>query len=289
MSIRRVIACIGAVAIASALVGCSSSGNSDKNTTGTNSGSPASGVSGTVTAGVLTIAFPDFPYPGMAEGSNPSDPTGGYFVDVAKSLAKSMNLDLKFEGIDFNAMIGGQAKNYDIAMDSFSITPDRQQKFDMTIPIYSDHVGIVTNKSANASTVDDIRNMTLGSCGGCDTFQYITTVIKPHKTPRGFDQDLAKYMAVQNGQIDGALGNVPTILAKLTLPQFNKLKLACKLPQPSEYAFILKKGSPFFDKVQQLLKAMDSDGTLADLLKKDLNPTLGGVDPDAVPDCPSFS
>jgi hypothetical protein len=41
--------------------------------------------------------------------------------------------------------------------------------------------------------------------------------------------------------------------------------------------------------VQQLLKAMDSDGTLADLLKKDLNPTLGGVDPDAVPDCPSFS
>ena len=294
MGIRRAIALVGAGLIAASLAACSSSGGgTDSNTSSAAPGSqtaPASAapVAGTLTPGVLTIAFPDFPYPGMAEGDKPTDPTGGYFIDVAEALAKQMNLKVKYEGIDFNAMIGGQAKNYDIAMDSFSITPDRQKKFDMTIPIYSDHVGIATKKSTNASTAEDIRNLVLGSCGGCDTFAYITDVIKPHKTPRGFDQDLAKYMAVQNGQIGGALGNVPTILAKMTLPQFKDLKVACKLSDASEYAFILNKGSKIYSQVQTILKALDADGSLAAWQQKDLAPTMGGVDPNAVPDCPSF-
>ena len=197
MRIRSIVVCAGTALIALALVGCSSSGNTSQSGSAPNSSavsgttaaaastsSAATGTTGTLTPGVLTIVFPDFPYPGMAEGSNPSKPTGGYFVDVANKLAKQMHLKIKYEGIDFNAMIGGQAKNYDIAMDSFSITPDRQKKFDMTIPIYSDHIGLMTKKSTNTSTATVIRNLTLGSCGGCDTFHYITTVIKPHKTPR---------------------------------------------------------------------------------------------------------
>ena len=75
-------------------------------------------------------------------------------------------------------------------------------------------------------------------------------------------------MALQNGQIGGALGDLPTILAKLTLPQFKGLKAACKLSQVTNYAFILNKGAKIYPQVQSILTSLNSAGTLAALQKR---------------------
>lgn len=242
----------------------------------------------TLKPGVLTVVFADFPYAGFIDGSDPTAPTGGYFVELSEKIGKELGLKVEYNKIDFTAMIGGQAKNYDISADTFSILPERVQKFDMTVPIWSDHIGIATKKGVDTSTADKVRGLKLGSCGACDTAQYINNVIKPTVKPLGFDDDQQKYDAVMDGRIDGALGNLPSILAKTQLPKYAGMQAACQLPEERDYAWILNKGAAVFPKVQELLKKYEADGTLKALQDKHVLPTLGGIDPASVPTCPSF-
>ena len=145
------------------------------------------------------MAIPDFPYPGFLEGTDPTAPTKGYYVDMANDLASRLGLKVKWVPADFTAFISGQFTAYDIAANSFSITPVRLEKFTMTEPVYSYHQGLMTKKGVPVSTQDEIKNLVLGACGACDTFQFIVNVIKPNKEPRGFDVDITKYDAVLSG------------------------------------------------------------------------------------------
>jgi ABC-type amino acid transport substrate-binding protein len=242
----------------------------------------------TLVPGTLTVAIPDFPYPGFIEGTDPTAPTGGYYVDMANEIGKQLNLKVVWVPADFTAFISGQFTAYDIAADSFSITPVRQQKFNMTDPVYAYHEGLMTKKGVPVGTQEQIKNLVLGSCGACDTFQFITDVIKPSKEPRGFDIDITKYDAVLSGSIDGAIGDLPVILSKIATPKYSKLAAACQFKKSVDAAWIMQKNSKIVDQVKAVLTNAKADGKFDDWTKKNILPQLGGVDPTSVPPCADY-
>jgi polar amino acid transport system substrate-binding protein len=243
----------------------------------------------TIEPGVLTVAIPDFPYPGFLEGTDPTAPTGGYYVDMANHIAAEMGgLTVKWVPADFTAFISGQFTAYDVAADSFSITPVRQEKFDMTQPVYSYHEGLMTKAGVPVASADDIRSLRLGSCGACDTFQFILNVIQPTVEPRGFDIDITKYDAVLSGQIDGAIGDLPVILAKVATPKYEGLVAACQFKDAVDAAWILPKGSPIYEQVKQILADAEAKGLYKEWEDKNVVPTMGGVSPSTVPPCADF-
>jgi polar amino acid transport system substrate-binding protein len=242
----------------------------------------------TIEPGSLTVAIPDFPYPGFLEGTDPTAPTKGYYVDMANDLGQRLGLKVKWVPADFTAFISGQFTAYDIAADSFSITPVRLQKFTMTDPVYSYHEGLMTRKGVPVSTKDQIRNLVLGACGACDTFQFIVNVIKPTKEPRGFDVDITKYDAVLSGTIDGAIGDLPVILSKVATPKYSQLVAACQFKTAVDAAWIMPKNSPIGDAVKKALAAAKSEGKFAEWEKTNIFPNFGGVDPASVPLCDDY-
>lgn len=242
----------------------------------------------TLEPGTLTVAIPDFPYPGFLEGTDPTAPTQGYYVDLANELGKQLGLKVKWVPADFTAFISGQFKDYDIAADSFSITPVRQEKFNMTMPVYSYHQGLMTKPGVPVATEEDIKNLRLGACGACDTFQFIVNVIKPNKEPRGFDIDITKYDAVISGAIDGAIGDLPVILAKVATPKYSGGVAACQFAKSVDAAWILPKDSKIVPEVEKALAEMKASGKFAEWEKKNIVPTLGGVDPNSVPKCADY-
>jgi ABC-type amino acid transport substrate-binding protein len=147
----------------------------------------------------------------------------------------------------------------------------------------------MTKQGVKVATADDVRNLVLGACGTCNLFKYITDTIKPNKEPRAFDQDIQKYDAVATGQIDGALGDVPVILAKTKDPKYAGTVAACKFQPAVDNAWILPKDSKIIDQVNQIITDLKNDGTLATWEKQYVTPLSGGVDPNTVPDCPKFS
>jgi polar amino acid transport system substrate-binding protein len=250
-------------------------------------GAPAP-VFQTLRPGVLTVVLPDFPYQGYLEGNDPTAPTRGYYVSMVDVLAKKMNLKVVYSKVDFTAFIGGQIKDYDIAVDTFSITPERQQRFSMSEPVVQFYLAIFTKAGVPVATKDDVRKLVLGSGATSVNFKFITDVIKPIKEPRGFDQDVAKYDAVSVGQIDGALGDLYVSMAKSTDPKFKGTVAACKFKTPSNAAWILPKDSKIIDEVNKVVTGMRADGTLAGFEKQFVIPLAGGGDPSTVPLCPDF-
>lgn len=242
----------------------------------------------TLVPGVLTIALPDFPYKGYIEGNDPTSPTDGYYVQMITKIANDMGLKPAFKKVDFTAFIAGQMKDYDVAVDTLSVTPERQQLFEMTVPVVQFYKALFTKEGVAASTKADIQDMVLGSGSTSVNFKFITEQIKPTKEPRGFAQDVSKYDAVLVGQIDGAIGDLYVSLAKTHDPKFKGTAVACKWTTPSTASWALPKGSPLIGEINKRIDAMRTDGTLEALTTKYIIPLAGGSDPNAVPGCPDF-
>lgn len=243
----------------------------------------------TLDRGVLTLAVPFFPYPGFAEGEDITNPTGGFYTELGNKLAADMGLEPKWVPIDWTAMIGGQAKGYDITATAITKLPDRMEIFDMTTTLDSDYLALMVKEGTPAGTAEDIRDMVIASCGACDSAALINDVIKPSKTPLALDQDLEKYQALKIGRADAAMGDLSTILSMLTKSEYEGYEVACRFDDPIERGWALEKDSPLFEEVDGLLQSYKDDGTADELFEEWVVPTLGGVVPEDVTICPSFN
>lgn len=87
-------------------------------------------------AGVLTVVT-DPTYAPM-EFTDDKGSIVGLDPDIATAVARKMGLEVKFGKGDFNGIIAGiEAGRYDASWASFSVTPDRQKRVDMTSYINS--------------------------------------------------------------------------------------------------------------------------------------------------------
>jgi ABC-type amino acid transport substrate-binding protein len=275
------------------LAACQGGGPSPSSAPESEAGEPSAAPSEaaqveTLTPGVLTVAVPHFPYPGYIEGEDPTAPTEGYYVSMMEEVADQLGLEIEYISADFTAMMAQQFNDYDIMMTTLSITPERQETFDMTTPVTEFYEGIMVREGTSVATADEIRALKLGVCGTCALFTFITDVIQPTVEPAALAEDLQKYDALATGQIDGALGDLLVIMSKSQEPNYEGLVAGCKFEPPSQAAWLLPKGHDATDEVNAIIQGMWDDGTLDELNEQFIVPLAGGGDPSAVPACPSF-
>ena len=155
-------------------------------------------------------------------------------------------------------MMGLQFNDYDIMMTTLSITPERQETFDMTTPVVTFYEAIMVREGTSVATAEEVRNLKLGVCGTCRLFTFITDVIKPNVEPAALAEDLQKYDALAAGQIDGALGDLLVIMAKGQEANYEGLVAGCKFEPPSEAAWALPKDHDITDTVNEVIERMRS-------------------------------
>ena len=66
------------------------------------------------------------------------------------------------------------------------------------------------SKFAKATTIADLKDMQLGAQVGTTSLKTITDVVAPSKEPKVYDSNDAAVAALQNGQIDGIVVDLPT-------------------------------------------------------------------------------
>ncbi|MBO5254039.1 MAG: transporter substrate-binding domain-containing protein [Clostridia bacterium] len=100
----------------------------------------------TVKEGKLLVGF-EAGYPPMEY----TDDTGlnyiGFDVDLAKEIAALFGLEIEFVNTAWDGIFAGLDKDqYDMIISGVSITPDRQEAYEMTEPYISNKLVIVTKK-----------------------------------------------------------------------------------------------------------------------------------------------
>jgi len=245
-------------------------------------GSAASGSSGggsctpedlpTVASDTLTVATDTPAYEPWFVDDDPTNGEG-YESAVAYAVAEQLGYDrdqVEWTSVQFNAAITPGDKDFDFDVNQFTITDERRQAVDFSSPYYTATQAVITtagSPAAGATSIADLKGLRIGAQVATTSLTALTDEIAPDAGPVVFNTNDDAKLALQNGQVDAIVVDLPTAFY-ITSAELDDGVIVGQLEGSTggdEYGLLLAKDSPLTDCVTQAVDALDSDGTLAAL------------------------
>ncbi|WP_431913611.1 ABC transporter substrate-binding protein [Micromonospora carbonacea] len=239
----------------------------------------------TRTPGKLTIATDEPAYEPWFVGNKPE--TGeGFEAAVAYAVAEKLGYDradVTWTRVKFDVAVAPGPKEFDFDINQFSITEERKKAVDFTGPYYLVRQAVIARKSAKIAgktTLADLRDAKLGAQVGTTSYQAITDVIKPKTKPQVYNSNDDAKKALQNGQIDGLVVDLPTAFY-ITGAEITDATVVGQLPQvgtPEVFGLLLDHNSPLTPCLSGAVGQLTADGTLKKLEQKWLTQVAGAYE-----------
>lgn len=232
--------------------------------------------------GVLTVAT-NLPAPGFWNGDDPSAIEGGFEYGIATELAERLGLDggVKVVNVSFDALVAGQARDFDIALSQVTITDERAEVVDFTVPYFSSDQGVLVRKGTEVADLAAAKKLQWGVQASTTGQSFVEEEIEPDEETLVYSETTQAFTALQANQVDAVLLDTAIVLGQAAEPG-SPFEVVAQFKAGESYGGVLPKGSPNREAIDEHLEDMVDDGTTADLSDEFLKPELGG-DPTKVP------
>jgi polar amino acid transport system substrate-binding protein len=238
----------------------------------------------TIEDGVLTVATgnPAF-FPWVIDDTPESGE--GFESAVAFAVAAEMGYEgdaVKWVRTDFDAAIQPGAKDFDVNLQQFSITPERQETIDFSLPYFTSNqaiVALVGSAAEGATTIADLKDVKFGAQAGTTSLEFITDVIQPTQEVFAYDDNVGAKAALEANQIDAAVFDLPTALF-VSAVEIEGSAVIGQFPAGSgdntdQFGMVLEKDSALTTCVDGAIQAITDNGTLAAIQTQWLADTPG--------------
>ncbi|MFI5915137.1 ABC transporter substrate-binding protein [Dactylosporangium sp. NPDC051541] len=278
----------GLAGVLAAAAGCAPA---DENDTAAPAGSGSAGSAAacapaqlkTVAQGKLTVGTDDPVYPPWFNDNKPESGEG-FEAAVAYAVATKLGYtkdQVAWTRVTFNNAIAPGPKTFDFDINEFSITAERKQAVDFSSPYYDvtqTVIALKSSKIAGAKSLADLKGAKLGAQVGTTSYRSITEIVKPSAEPSVYNNNDDAKKALQNGQIDGLVVDLPTAFY-ITGAEITDAVIIGQLPPttgtPEQFGLVLDKGSKLTGCVSGAVDALRADGTLQKLQQQWLSATQG--------------
>ncbi|MFE2088473.1 ABC transporter substrate-binding protein [Streptomyces sp. NPDC059460] len=266
---RRIAAMCAAVALALPLSACSSSGD----------GATVKGAK-LIKSGQITTCthLPYAPFQSEKDGK-----VVGFDVSMIDLVAEDLGVkqvvvDKSFEtiktGADLNASV------CDVAAAGMTITDERKQNLDFSVPYFDATQALLARKGVKAATVEDItkQKLKLGSQSSTTGEDFAHA---HGADPQSFESSDAELNGLRTGQVDVIVQDYPVVQNWLKDPANSaKFQIVGNLDTGEQYGFAVRKdGNPkLLAAIDQAIKDAKSDGTYKRLYEQWIGPMPKGVD-----------
>jgi polar amino acid transport system substrate-binding protein len=228
----------------------------------------------TQTAGKLTVATDSPAFPPYFVDDDPTNGKG-FESAVAYAIAEQLGYaeaEVEWVVEPFNSSYAPGPKDFDFDVNQISITPKRAEQVDFSSPYYVAEQAIVALKGsefANATSLDDFADATIGVQIGTTSQEAVDASIAPSTPPKVFDTSNDVVTALKNEQVDAVVVDVPTAYF-LTAVQIPEGTTVGQFPAPGgdEWGALLEKGSPLTDCVSAAIDELNESGGLPALEKR---------------------
>src|SRR5918998_3390542 len=187
------------LAIALVLTGCGGGGGGQ--------GGGGGGGGGEQITVASDIAYPPF------EFEKNGEPVG-FDIDLMNEIGKRAGFTPEFKNVTFDGIIPGLGNNlYDAGASAFTITEEREQKVDFSDPYFNADQSLMVQSDSPIKSLDDIGDGTVGVQLGTTgelTAKEFKEQGKITGEIRTFDTFTDAAAALENGQIDAIINDVPT-------------------------------------------------------------------------------
>jgi polar amino acid transport system substrate-binding protein len=231
----------------------------------------------TITPGMLKVVTGTTNAPFVWINTSVDDPQAryvGFDVDLMREIAPELNCTVEFTSQPFSSIITSvQAKQYDCAIDSLSITGDRQTRVAFSDPYYSAQQSILVR--ANDSSINNAGDLVAKNKLIC--VQTGTTGEAAAKQLPGVKPENIKSYERYNDMLSElALGSVDAIIMDYPINQYysdiyaGSFKFTGQLfPEKEPYAIVVNKENvKLTAAINAALAKIKADGRYGALLKK---------------------
>lgn len=227
----------------------------------------------TITDGTLTIATGNPAYYPWVMNDAPESGEG-FEAAVAYAIAGKMGFAadaVTWVRTSFDEAIQPGAKNFDFNMQQYSITPERDEMVDFSLPYYSSAMAVLTTQAVidagATATLDSLKTLQWGVVGSHTSYPMLTGVIQPDSDPLLYNDNADVNAAIMAGQIDAALYDLPTALylsavvveGGALLGQFP----AEQSENPDQFGLLMEEGNPLKECVDAAITELTESGELA--------------------------
>lgn len=230
-------------------------------------------------AGQLTVEV-SLPAPIWWNGDTPEAIKDGMEYCMAAEIAWRAGYDkLEVVNVGWDALIAGQTQGFDLAMSEISITDERKQVHDFSVPYFNSDIGVLVRKDAPVdeksikSAKIGVQQATTGAAFVQDKLGIMDVQVYPDQGDM--------FAALRAGQTDVAITDTSIVLAEVVANP-DKVEVVGQYKTGESYGAIYPKGNPNNATLNKIIQSMIDDGTIAKLGAKYLA-AAWGKDPATVP------
>ncbi len=113
-------------------------------------------------AKTLTIGIPPFSPPFVMKADNQNHFIG-FSMDIMEMICKRLQVTCKYQPIIFDQAFSKLIDNsIDIAIGSFTITPEREEEVLFSLPYLQSHAAFITLETNSIKSIDELKSKTIG-------------------------------------------------------------------------------------------------------------------------------
>lgn len=221
--------------------------------------------------GQLTVATDSPAYSPWFDNNNPSDGKG-FESAVAYAVAQQLgfsNDQVKWVVEPFDDSYAPGSKNFDFDINEVSITSQRAQAVDFSTGYYTANQGVLVlgkSKYAGATSLSQLKGAKIGVQVGTTSYQAVNDILKPTQQVSVFNSTDDEVSALQNGQVDAIVTDMPTVFY-LAGAELDGGKILGQFSYdggsaPEQFGLLLAKGSGLTSCVNQAIAKLTSSGEL---------------------------
>src|SRR5687768_10549723 len=218
--------------------------------------------------GVLTVGA-EPPAPPFIIPPFPDNPSG-FEVDIAEEIGTRLGLETKWIEFVWTNLFSPAPKPFDFDINETTITDERDQVVDFSIPYFEANQSVLVHKGTDAesaTTLEDVKGMLLGAQEATTGLSYIRDTVQPSQKERVFATTAAANQALLNETIDAFIIDLP-IAAGLVAENPDDLVVVGQFITDENWGIVFEEGSELRQHVDRVLQEMIDDGTLAELQDK---------------------
>jgi polar amino acid transport system substrate-binding protein len=196
----------------------------------------------------------------------------GYSIDYIDAVAKEAGFTVEHKSVAWDGIFTGLAgKKYDLIASSVTITAERAQKMDFSIPYYEVRQAVIVPNNTTYATMKDFKGKSLGAQIG--TTGYMAIKANDDITAKTYDEIGLAMAALVTGRLDGVVCDDPVATNYILVNKdyAAKLKVAFIIPveAPEYYGFAATRGNAeLIALVNKGIEAVKANGIEEELRKK---------------------
>lgn len=230
--------------------------------------------------GQLTVET-GLPAPGWWNGESPDTIRDGFEYCMAANIAYRGGLDkVLIINVSFAQLLGGQTKNFDLALTQASITEERKKAVDFSIPYFASDIGILVRKGTRVDN-QAMKNFRIGVQQATTSVEFVEDRVKPIQPLRVYPGLSATYAALASGQVDAVVYDTAQVLNQAALSG-GTMTVVAQYSTGESYGAIFAKGSANEAAINKIIQSLQEDGTLKAMSAQYLAKSWG-VDPATIP------